>query len=69
MCIRDRNIVDEECVGLAVLFAETHGGTGADGLDQFVCKLVALDAVSYTHLDVYKRQAEPVAGLRVVLYG
>ena len=37
------NIVDEECVGLAVLFAETHGGTGADGLDQLVCKLVALD--------------------------
>ncbi len=24
-------------------FAETHGGTGADGLDQLVCKLVAFD--------------------------
>ena len=28
----------------------------------FICRLVMLDAVSYTHLDVYKRQVEVFGG-------
>ena len=37
------NIVDEERIGLAVFFAEARGCTGANGLNQLVCKLVTLD--------------------------
>ena len=37
------DIVDQERVGLAVFFAEAGRRTGADGFDQLVRELVALD--------------------------
>ena len=52
MCIRDR-------FGVTTVV----GCLGTDGIGRDMCALVAktkgLNAVSYTHLDVYKRQNMP----------
>ena len=51
-----------ELGAIGVLFAEEHGGLGGAGFDISVVfealgRGLVLEPVSYTHLDVYKRQA------------
>ena len=47
MCIRDRDTLDDKLTGL---------GSGADDYLTKPFAIQELEAVSYTHLDVYKRQ-------------
>ena len=60
MCIRDRfsvNLVSTDMLELTDYFGSTsgHDGPKAD-LPYAYSKALCVDAVSYTHLDVYKRQ-------------
>ena len=66
MCIRDRGSIEQRAIGHADDIGGNHGllvvavaGGGSSlhgGVDGFLGHVLALNAVSYTHLDVYKRQ-------------
>ena len=49
----------------ALIISQTGGGCRATNYIGFIRK--ALKAVSYTHLDVYKRQVFPLQGLALLL--
>ena len=60
MCIRDRHNIIAATIVSTALFTFMHGGAFEAGIIPVLNVLtMSLLTVSYTHLDVYKRQALP----------
>ena len=67
MCIRDS--LKDTSVPRVVLHPQTAARTVGNGAQQSLFRVLEADAVSYTHLDVYKRQGTGTGLVSICLAG